>query len=92
MLNIPPPIKQSPGPMSTSTTNILREISAHGFRDDSVFLAVFSHFFAVSRGIGATLETAPTGIVQSMRAVSGFLYPLDRDAAEFQDAAELVSR
>lgn len=68
--------------MSTSTANSLRETPGHGFRDDIEFLAAFSQFFAVSRDLKATLETALAGIVQGVQAASGALYLLDQDAAE----------
>ncbi len=58
----------------------MREVPGHGFRDDVEFLAAFSQFFAVSRDLEATLETALAGIVQGIQAESGALYLLDQDA------------
>lgn len=66
--------------MSTSTANSLREAPGHGFSDDVEFLAAYSQFFAVSRDLKATLETALAGIVHGVRAQSGALYLLEPDA------------
>ncbi len=50
--------------------------------DDVRFLAAFSQFFAVSRDVGATLETALTGIIQGINAEAGALFLLDEATGE----------
>ncbi len=50
--------------------------------DDVRFLAAFSQFFAVSRDLGATLETALTGIIQGINAEAGALFLLDEATGE----------
>ena len=50
--------------------------------DDVRFLAAFSQFFAVSRDVGATLETALTGIIQGINAEAGALFLLDKTTGE----------
>ena len=50
--------------------------------DDVRFLAAFSQFFAVSRDVGATLETALTGIIQGIDAEAGALFLLDEATGE----------
>ena len=68
--------------MNTSTASSLREAPGCDVIDDVEFLAAYSQFFAVSRDLEATLETALTGIVQGVPADSGTLYLLDQDAGE----------
>ncbi|MCH7796415.1 MAG: serine/threonine protein phosphatase, partial [Proteobacteria bacterium] len=50
--------------------------------DDVRFLAAFSQFFAVSQDVGATLETALTGIIQGINAEAGALFLLDEATGE----------
>jgi sigma-B regulation protein RsbU (phosphoserine phosphatase) len=52
------------------------------YSDDVQFLAAFSQFFVVSRDLGATLETALTGIVQGVHAEAGALFLLDEATDE----------
>jgi len=68
--------------MSTSTANVLREAPGHGFDSDVEFLAAYSQFFAVSRDLEATLETALAGIAQGVQVQTGGLYLLDPDATD----------
>lgn len=68
--------------MSISTANSLREAPGRDVTDDVEFLAAYSQFFAVSRDLEATLETALAGIVQGLQADSGTLYLLDQGAGE----------
>lgn len=50
--------------------------------DDIRFLAGFSQFFAVSRDLAATLDTALAGILQGINAEAGALFLLDEASGE----------
>ena len=50
--------------------------------DDVKFLAAFSQFFAVSRNLAATLDTALAGILQGLSAEAGALFLLDEATGE----------
>lgn len=54
----------------------------HGYSDDVEFLAAFSQFFAVTRDLTATLETALAGITQGVDAECGILLLLDETSDE----------
>jgi sigma-B regulation protein RsbU (phosphoserine phosphatase) len=78
--------------MSTSTADRLPEMPGHGFADDVEFLAAYSQFFAVSRDLDATLETALSGIAQGLRADSGALFLLDAAEGDLVCRAAIGSR
>ncbi len=63
--------------MPASMANDSVESLDHEFSDDVEFLAAFSQFFAVSRDLMTTLETALAGIVQGVHAEAGALFLLD---------------
>ena len=50
--------------------------------DDVQFLAAYSQFFAVSRDLSATLDTALAGIIQGTSAEAGALFLLDEATGE----------
>lgn len=50
--------------------------------EDIALLAAFSQFFAVSRDMVATLETALSGIVRALDVASAAVFLLDQDANE----------
>ncbi len=49
---------------------------------DARFLAAYSQFFAVSRDLAATLDTALAGIIQGTNAEAGALFLLDQATGE----------
>ena len=60
-----------------------------GRPDDIALLAAFSQFFAVSRDMVATLETAMSGIVRALDVASAAVFLLDEEANELICAAAL---
>ena len=68
--------------MTASTANDPSDLLELERLDDVRFLAAFSQFFAVSRDVGATLETALTGIIQGINAEAGALFLLDEATGE----------
>jgi sigma-B regulation protein RsbU (phosphoserine phosphatase) len=63
--------------MSPPTATHQAETLDQAYSNDVEFLAAFSQFFAVSRDLMATLETALAGIVQGVRAEAGALFLMD---------------
>ena len=58
--------------------------------DDVQFLAAYSQFFAVSRDLAATLDTALAGIIQRTNADAGALFLLDEATGELVCIARIL--
>ncbi|MFQ5773856.1 MAG: PP2C family protein-serine/threonine phosphatase [Kiloniellaceae bacterium] len=68
--------------MTAASVNDLVNELDHACPDDVAFLAAFSQFFAVSRDLGATLDTALAGIAQGLEAEAAALFLLDQPTGE----------
>ena len=68
--------------MTAPTANEPSEAPDLEFSDDIRFLAAFSQFFAVSRDLTETLDTALAGIRRGLNAEAGALFLLDEATGE----------
>ena len=68
--------------MTAPTPNHASDVQEPDSQDDVQFLAAYSQFFAVSRDLAATLDTALAGIIQGINAEAGALFLLDDATGE----------
>jgi hypothetical protein len=78
---------QPNAPMTAPIANDPSDVEDLDSPDDVQYLAAFSQFFAVSRDLAATLDTALAGIIQGINADAGALFLGSGPDKAFSDAA-----